>query len=229
MPVGDIPGWRQVFADDFTSGASMKNWAAYDGHPAGDPGGLWSRSHVVVSNNMLVLRGYRDPVFGNAFVTGGVGSVPGIVQTYGKYLVRYRIDVGRGIAHTLHLWPTQQAMPPEVDFAEDNGKDRQLLTTSFHHTRSGPAPTLRMWMPVDLTKWNIVGVEWSPGKIVYTINGVAWGTIFSTDYPTVPMKLAIQSQAWNCGQTPWEACPDSTTPSEVDLQDDWVVAYAPTP
>ena len=41
MPVGNIPGWRQVFADDFT-GATLdtSRWRLYWGQPGGDPGGL---------------------------------------------------------------------------------------------------------------------------------------------------------------------------------------------
>jgi len=38
------------------------------------------------------------------------------------------------------------------------------------------------------------------------------------------MSIAIQSQAWWCGT--WEGCPDSSTPAEVNLYVDWVVAYS---
>ena len=45
--------------------------------------------------------------------------------------------------------------------------------------------------------------------------------------PEVSCLLAIQAQAGTCGDQ-YAPCPDSTTPSLVDLQVDWVEAYAYT-
>src|SRR6266705_2400712 len=42
MPVGNIPGWRQVFADDFNGTTlNTSNWYPYSGQPGGGfrPGG----------------------------------------------------------------------------------------------------------------------------------------------------------------------------------------------
>jgi hypothetical protein len=33
----------------------------------------------------------------------------------------------------------------------------------------------------------------------------------------------MQSQAWPCGT--WEGCPNSSTPAQVNLEIDWIVAY----
>ncbi len=36
MPVGNIPGWRQVFADDFNGTTlNTSNWYPYSGQPGG--------------------------------------------------------------------------------------------------------------------------------------------------------------------------------------------------
>ena len=51
MPIGDIPGWHQVFADDFNGTTlNTSNWGPYSGQPGGDTAGWWSPSHVVVGN-----------------------------------------------------------------------------------------------------------------------------------------------------------------------------------
>jgi hypothetical protein len=42
------------------------------------------------------------------------------------------------------------------------------------------------------------------------------------------MELDIQSQAGTCGDV-YRPCPDSSTPAHVELQVDWVVAYAYAP
>jgi len=44
--------------------------------------------------------------------------------------------------------------------------------------------------------------------------------------PRVPMRLALQTQAWGCGDT-WERCPDRSTPRRVDMVVDWVAVYRP--
>ena len=225
MPVGDISGWHQVFADDF-SGSSLdpSRWFAYSGQPGGDPGGLWAPSHVLVSNGQLVLAGYRDPAFGNKWVTGGVSSKPGLVQTYGKYEVRFRFDAGIGIAHVMLLWPADNSWPPEVDFSEDNGGNKQTTYATLHWGALNNQ--LQVQAPVDLTQWHTLGVEWTPGMLVYTLDGTPWKTVLSSNVPSIPMVLDMQTQAWDCTSSGWESCPNSTTPTNVNLDVDWAVAYA---
>jgi beta-glucanase (GH16 family) len=147
------------------------------------------------------------------------------VQTYGKYLVRFRFDSGVGIAHAILLWPADNSWPPEVDFSEDNGAGRQTDYATLHY---GPSNTMvQHSLSVDLTQWHTLGVEWTPGRLVYTIDGRSWATVNDSQVPSVPMVLDIQTQAWACGTSNWEQCPNATTPSHVNLYVDWVVAYAP--
>ncbi len=133
MPTAPIRGWREVFADDFT-GSTLNTdlWRTYWGQPGGDPGGWFDPSHVSVSNGELVLSGYQDPADGGKWATAGVSSSPGLVQTYGKYLVRFRFDAGVGIAHAILLWPADNSWPPEIDFSEDNGANRQTDYATLH-------------------------------------------------------------------------------------------------
>jgi Glycosyl hydrolases family 16 len=227
MPTGDLPGWRQVFADDFDGTTlNLSRWRTYSGHPGGDPGGWWAPSHVTVANGSLILSGYRDPAHGDGWTTGGVSSSPGLVQTYGKYLVRFRFDSGVGIAHAILLWPADNSWPPEIDFSEDNGANRRTDYATLHYGATNAQ--LQHSLSVDLTKWHTLGVEWTPGQLVYTIDGRDWATVTSPDVPSIPMVLDIQTQAWACGTNTWEQCPNATTPSHVNLYVDWVVAYART-
>jgi beta-glucanase (GH16 family) len=226
MPVGDIPGWHQVLADDFT-GPSLNTsiWSTYEGQPGGDPGGRWSASHVSVAGGEMVIGGYRDPAFGGAWVTGGVSSGRGLVQTYGKYLVRMRMNSGAGISHVALLWPADNSWPPEVDFSEDNGQSRLTNYATLHY---GPYNTqIPNSVSVDMTQWHTFGVEWTPGQLTYTLDGAAWATRTGAEVPAVSMVLDIQTQAWGCGDNSWEGCPNATTPAQVNLDTDWVVAYAP--
>jgi beta-glucanase (GH16 family) len=227
MPTGDIPGWHQVFADDFTGSAlDSSKWRLYWGQPGGDPGGWFDPAHVSVSGGQMVLAGYRDPADGGKWATAGVSSSPGLVQTYGKYLVRFRFDSGVGIAHAILLWPGDNSWPPEIDFSEDNGANRQTAYATLHYGANNTQ--VQRKVAVDLTQWHTLGVEWTPGRLVYTLDGQAWSTVTSSHVPSVPMTLDIQTQAWACGTSTWEQCPNATTPAHVNLYVDWVVAYAPS-
>jgi hypothetical protein len=223
MPVGNQPGWRQVFADDFTGHTLDPNWMTYTGQPDGDPGGYFSPSHVSVGDDMLTIGGWKEKAHGNIYVTGGVATRAPLAQTYGKYEVRFRADMGRGIGYVALLWPASNQDLPEIDFAEDNGKLRNRLYTTLH-PKDGTAEQEKS-VAGDFTQWHTAGLEWTPGKLVYSLDGKVWATITSDKVPTEPMTLALQTQGWYCGHS-WEACPDSSTPARVNMQVDWAVMYA---
>jgi len=70
------------------------------------------------------------------------------------------------------------------------------------------------------------GVQWTAGHLVYTLDGKNWAQVTNTNVPSTPMNLDIQTQAWACGTSTWEQCPNASTPAQVNLDVDWVVAYA---
>jgi len=222
MPEGDLPGWRQVLADDFDRDRLGDDWFAYTGQPEGDPGGWFEPSHVSVGDGLLTIGAWREPARDDIYVTGGVSNQNRLMQTYGRYDVRFRMDRGTGIAYALLLWPRGDALLPEIDFAEDNGRNRDLLYASLHQ----PGGVTTNTVAADFTQWHTAGVEWRPGELVFTLDGRPWSRLTGDQVPSEPMGLALQSQAWYCGHS-WEACPDATTPARVDLQVDWVAVYAP--
>ena len=168
---------------------------------------------------------YRDPVDRSLWASGGVSSAAALAQTYGKYLVRLRFSSGHGISHAVLLVPADGSWPPEIDFSEDNGGDRNVDYATLH---SGPRNTMvQRSVATDLTQWHTWGVEWTHEKLVYTLDGHEWASMSGASVPSVPMVLDIQDQAWACGTNAWEACPDASTPTNVDLNVDWVAAYAP--
>jgi hypothetical protein len=226
MPVGDLQGWRQVATDDFEGSALNKNiWGdPYTQQPGGDPAGWWDPNHVIVSNCMLNLHGSMDPVKPGIFVTGGVAMNYG--QTYGKYLVRMRADKGNGISAIALLWPVANVWPPEVDFFEDGGGNRIGTSATLHCGPNGDdsCQVQKLLDTYDFSQWHTVGVEWTPGKLVYTIDDTVWATVERSDVPSIPMTLDLQSQSLQCSQ--WNTCVDGSTPDSVDMQIDWVSVYA---
>jgi beta-glucanase (GH16 family) len=225
MPTAAPPGWRQVLADDF-AGTELdeRTWFRYDGQPSGDPGGWFDPSHVSVDAGKLVIGAWQEPERDDLYATGGVSHHDTFSQAYGRYEVRFRADQGTGIAYVLLLWPANNEYPPEVDFAEDNGRDRQTIYGVLHP--ADPAfPNEEYTVEADATEWHTAGLEWTPERLVFTLDGDEWATIEGPQVPDEPMDLAMQTQAWYCGHG-WEACPDESTPERVDLEVDWVVVYA---
>ncbi len=226
LPSGGTHGaWRRVLFDDFSHGLRSNRWGRYSGQPGGDPGGLWAPSHVVVSHGILNLETYRDRRFGGRWVSGGVSSAPALSQTYGKYEVRLRVDPGQGVAVVALLWPSRDQWPPEIDFAENGGetRGRDHMSATLHYG-SGDNQIQRT-LGGNFAHWHVLGVEWTPGRLVYTIDGRRWAALTNRAVPDLPMELDLQTQAGTCGD-PYAPCPSGRTPAHVNAQIDWVAAYA---
>jgi beta-glucanase (GH16 family) len=135
------------------------------------------------------------------------------------------MDRGEGVSFVALLWPVHDVWPPEVDFAETGGEtaspDRMSATLHYGRRDSQVQRVIR----VDLTTWHTVGVEWLPGKLIYTIDDRAWAVVRSRAVPHQPMELDLQTQAGTCGVS-WAPCPDRLTPGRVSAQIQWVAAYA---
>lgn len=230
MPAGDLPGWRMTFSEDFNGDDLTESWYIYDGQPLGDPGGWFMPSHVRQEGGRLVISGSReDTPNGNLYATGGVSNEKSFSQVYGRFDIRFRMDEGYGINYVILLWPSFQDWPPEINIAEDNGKSRDLITSTLHWGGHGSPTryTERVLSGVDFTQWHTVGVEWTPGRLIMFLDGAEWARYETSNVPSVPMSLALQSQAWYCGGY-FSDCPNNTTPPVVNMEVDWVVAYEST-
>ena len=222
LPKGDRPGWKQVLAEDFNGSTLPAGWGKYYGTPGSSPHSWWEPSHVTVGNGAMHLNGYKE---NGRWVTGGVMNSHAASTTYGKYEVRFRMAKGVGVKYAILLWPKSDRWPidGEIDFAEDGGGNRVHTAATMHY---GVTDSIiqREIFGQDFSVWNTVGVEWTPGKLVYTLNGKPWATVVSPNVPSGPMDLAIQTETGTCGDR-WHPCPDATTPSRVDLDVDWVAVW----
>jgi beta-glucanase (GH16 family) len=233
---GAIPGWTQTFADNFTNPSTLANYQVYGnfGSSPDGSGSCFSKNHVSVSGGELVIAGYKDPAGvtangctsdTNQLVTGGI-KLTANSQTYGKYEVRMRVDNGEGVSLVALLWPTNDSWPPEIDFTEDNGTSPRSYDSATEHWGSATqAQQITDNLAVNLTQWHTVGVEWSPGKLVYTMDGKPWATETNANVSNVPMQVAVQTQAWQCGANSWEQCANATTPAQVNMDVDWIAVY----
>jgi hypothetical protein len=232
MPTQDLPGWHLVLSDDFL-GTSLDLTKWYE--PYDSPSHHWRPQQVTVHDGVLDIDAAKQA--DGYWWSSGVNGGRGLKQTYGKYLVRARFDAGRGISDALMVWPTGDACgwPPEIDFSESGGDNDSLTRTSYsgfyHYRNPGCGQDGRLALgsppPTDYTQYHVIGVEWTPGKLVYTLDGQPWAT--STDvhigqFNAIKGELVLQTQS--CNGSP---CTDMTTPLHVHLNVDWVAIYAYQP
>jgi beta-glucanase (GH16 family) len=218
--------WELVFRDSFRGDTlDPRLWRRWHGTPANGLGGYWQRSHVRVTGGQLVLEGYREPALGNRWVTGGVGNRVGVVQAYGKYRVRMRLDDAYGLSYAVLLWPESNSAPPEIDFAEGFGRSMQRTKATVHSGTKEARVRTGQTLAVDMTKWHVVGVEWTPGLLRFTMDDKVWFTVAGTKVPRTPMVLDLQTEVHSCTVTV-SACPDERSPSRMNMYVDWVEVYS---
>jgi hypothetical protein len=223
-PPASDASWRLVEYDDFNGHRlSSARWGVYRGVPGCCPGTLWDPGQVRVSDGVLHLVNSRNA--DGRWLSAGISNARGLVQTYGRYLVRAKVDKGKGVGASALLWPYRHPWPPEVDFMETFPGDPQRQTQSVTVHWAGGRPQLsRRQLPLDMSKWHVYGVEWLPGILRYTVDGrlVATQRGFGR-VPVVPTWLALQTAVRACPGP----CPDASTPAHVNLDVDWVAAYQP--
>ena len=241
IPAGDIPGWHQVFAEDFTTDVPLggfpgepysRRWNVYpDGWQDTRNVGTYMASRVLsVANGMLDF--YVHTENGVHMVAAPLPKVPGThtwgaqfgpgvsVQgrTYGRYSVRFRADQLHGYKAGWLLWPDSERWPDdgEIDFPESN-LDAPIC--GYPHWASSDGGQDSFCTTSRYGQWHTSTTEWLPNKINMYLDGVLIGT--STHYvPSTPMHWVLQV----------ETSTDYTVPSDDTaghVQIDWVVAYAP--
>src|ERR1700712_5205376 len=144
MPVGDLPGWKQVFTEDFTSGnvplgsfpgpAYSAKWSANykDGTPdtagqlSGGDSAYFPSKVLSVRNGLLDMYLHTEngismgaapsPKFGPAKPPRSNSLL------YGRYSVRFRADALQGYKTAWLLWPDSGIWPRdgEVDYPEQD-------------------------------------------------------------------------------------------------------------
>lgn len=220
-----MTGFTTVYADEFTAPLNTAQWSTYSGTSSAS-GSTFDPANVTVdtTNGRLVLTAAKQ--------TDGTWRGAGLKHrtdlAFGRFTVRSRIEAGRGVS-LVHLLYPQSGWPPEVDFAEDNGGDRNLCTATAHYRdATGAVQRVRATTAVDLTQWHTWVVEWTPGALLYRCDGVPFGSVSGPAVPTVPMHLGLQTEPW-AAATSWEHAVDSTTPTTVHTYVDSVrvESYAP--
>lgn len=238
MPVGNLPGWRQVFAEDFTTptalgsftGSGYKSrWFSYSGYGDTSKHGVYSPDKVL-SVGGGNLDWFVHTEGGAHRVAAVVAKIPstGWGQTYGRYSFRFRADTLPGYKMVAILWPDSDNWGEgEVDFPEVNqlvGSERMYANLYQRGNTStgkpGPGTRFTSGLSADDSGWHTATIEWSPGSITYYLDGARLGT-HTTAVPNTSFHLVFQVETILYG-----AAPADSVAGHVQL--DWVTMYSRT-
>jgi hypothetical protein len=230
MPVGDLPGWRQVFTEDFLmpvgegsfpGSAYGGKWKVYDDgtrDTAGQHEGTNSRYYpsrvVSVANGILRKRLHtEDGIAMSAAILPQAGDF-----THGRFSVRFRADEIAGYKVAWLLWPTSGTWPQdgEVDFPESS-LDGEITAFMHRFGASNGGDQDVFQTSARFNNWHTATIEWTPDRITFILDGAVIGE--STErLPANDMYWVLQTESClgNCQPAPWV---------EGTLEIDWVVAY----
>ncbi|MGH2365777.1 MAG: glycoside hydrolase family 16 protein [Chloroflexota bacterium] len=232
MPVGNLPGWRQVFKDDFTRpvpvgqfpAAVAGQWTAYpSGWPDTSHHGTYMPSQVVSVHNGL-LDVYLHSRHGLHLVSALLPRLQGALgreggQLYGRYAVRFRSDPVPGYKTAWVLWPDSERWPQdgEIDFPE--GTLSSTICAYVHHEHGAGSLDQTSWCTADAyTSWHTAVIEWTPASVTFLLDGQLVGRA-TQRLPNTPMHWILQTETADSGPAPAPS-------ASGHLLIDWVVAYA---
>lgn len=220
-PLGNLPQWRQVFVDDFTTpvargafpGPYASRWLSYHGFPDTRRGGDYNQGIIAVANGALEMN--LHSVNGRAQVAAPVPLVNGRWggQTYGKFSVRFKSDSLPGYHAAWLLWPDSENWNEgEIDFPEG---DLGGQIEGYVHCIGNPSANCG-WTHTGtpFTGWHTADIEWTPQRVTFTLDGRQ--VLTSTHVPHTPMHWVLQTESGSSRVDPAVA---------GKVQIDWVSIY----
>lgn len=238
-PIGDLPGWRQIFVEDFTRPAALGTfttdsyygprfqrtypypWKDTSKHGTYDPGKTLS-----VANGMLDADMHTD---GTEICVAAVEPTLPLAtrgQTYGRYAIRFRVDAVAGYKTAWLLWPDSGLRSEgEIDFPEGN-LDGVIKAFMHYASNDGTANSLGVQDAFASTAtypvWHTSVIEWSPGRVNFVLDGKVLGTSTTSQVPSRPMHWVIQSETALSGALP-------STSAHAHVSVDWLAVWAYAP
>jgi hypothetical protein len=230
MPVGNLPGWTQVFADNFTENVPLGSfpaavsgkWTAYpypwhdtSGNGTYDPAKVVSIGHGVMDLYLHTKNGVHMVSAPEPVIPGAPGSEGGLL--YGRCAMRFKADQVPGYKTAWLLWPDSENWADgEIDFPEG---DLTGTISAFMHHKGNPHAQDAYSTSATYATWHTAVIEWTPQAVTFYLDGQVIGT--STNpavIPSTPMHWVLQTETRTSGGPP----PNSAA---GHVQIDWVTAY----
>jgi hypothetical protein len=256
LPPATTPGkpWTLDYENDFLTPLDYTNdwWSPYQGLSTWGAGTFDGRQVRVdtTGTGILNIDGVRDPsrkhpsAATDCIATGlalGKRSLP----VGAAWEFRARIDQGAGFGPAILIWPDSNKWPQDGEYDQwEVPKANRLSAQSNHHWSPGldgagkpiHSQTGASWPKTGLLEgydgatWHVYRTEWLTNRVSYYCDGVKVLEI------TDPAKIETGSKMHWAAQLDmglpgmnWIDVVNSSTPSLVRLQVDWIRQYRYTP
>lgn len=140
----------------------------------------------------------KDYGFASGMVTTGPqahNEAPKLAFTFGKVEVRFRIPAGKGLWPAIWLLPASEESRPEIDMLEILGDDAARLRMHLHPKDRSMRSIEKNYVRPDgetlASRWHTIALDWSPGKLVYFLDGRAIWELVDQRVPDEPMYLVM--------------------------------------
>jgi beta-glucanase (GH16 family) len=241
VPIGNLPGWRQIFTDEFTTNVALGSfpdavsgkWGAYPSPWKDTSGnGVYSPKEVVSVTNGVLTEDIHtsNGVHKVAALTPKVPGSASFGQQYGRYEVRMRTDSLPGYKLAWMLWPDSGTTTTGASGGGGNGEidfpEGELSTSSqiwgFVHRQNATTGGDQAWfkIPVNTTAWHTYTFEWSPGLVRLLLDGAEVGRT-TERIPNTAMHWVLQTETSLKTAPPVDA--------EINVMIDWVAAWGYAP
>ncbi|MFF0817434.1 glycoside hydrolase family 16 protein [Rhodococcus sp. NPDC003318] len=221
-PRDALPGWREIFVDDFTTDAPLGSFANED---CNNPGKVvytgtentkWVtypecyvdtylknpyRADEVVSVHDGVMDYWLHDVDGRR---AGANMSPVVTgdsqaQTYGRYSMRIKVAQPGVTGYRLAslLWPQSEVWPDEGEINFPEGPLVGPIYGFQHHAVAGADQNSQSLSQVDQSDyadWRVVTIEWTPTAVRLILDGKV---LLDEDYgiPYTPMRWQLQLES----------------------------------
>ena len=225
LPIGDLPGWKQVFYDDFQGesvsvgqfsdcssatntcsnlpATTISKWWDYpDGwrDTAGDcdyePSQTLSISGGVL--NMFI----HTSSSGACMAAAPIAKLPDPVdstngQLYGMYSVRMRSDPIPGYLAAFLLWPDSGIWPQDGEIDFPNGELDGTVGAFMHHQGGTSGSDQDAYITnTTFSDWHTYTLEWTPSYVKFLIDGQVIGDSTNpSEIPDTPMHWVMQTES----------------------------------
>jgi beta-glucanase (GH16 family) len=189
-----IPGWTQVWNDEFDGSAvdttKWRNltWTS----PHNNERQAYVPSQASVANGMLTITATNQPYGGKQYRSSRLES--NYSNQYGRWEIRAKLPSTKGTWPAIwllpnvdqHPWPSQG----EIDILENRGSQPELTSAAFHYGPNWQAHQYvysentvnRFATPVNYHDgFHTYAVEWDAKKIRFFIDDVNWYSIYDAD------------------------------------------------
>jgi beta-glucanase (GH16 family) len=149
------------------------------------------RENAFVRDSVLHIRALKEALHGCGYTSARLKTrrrdgAPLFSKLYGKFEFRAKVPHGKGLWPALWMLPQDDryggwAASGEIDVMEILGEEPRKTLGSIHFGSSFPkrelvTHTLVLPEAGTVADWHVYAVEWEPGEIRWSLDGVVWAT-----------------------------------------------------